>query len=90
LKKLSLFLTFEKVVVVGNSGGKRRKNLKKFKKKDIFKIWSGRQDLNLQPFAPHATALPGCATPRHNLKNIRKQAEFALSKDQVDPKTHPE
>src|ERR1700679_91973 len=26
--------------------------------------WSGRQDSNLRPPAPHASALPGCATPR--------------------------
>lgn len=26
--------------------------------------WSGRQDLNLRPPAPHAGALPNCATPR--------------------------
>ena len=26
--------------------------------------WSGRKDLNLRPLAPHASALPGCATPR--------------------------
>ena len=26
--------------------------------------WSGRQDLNLRPLAPHASALPNCATPR--------------------------
>src|ERR1043166_1419823 len=26
--------------------------------------WSGRQDLNLRPPAPHAGTLPGCATPR--------------------------
>jgi hypothetical protein len=25
---------------------------------------SGRQDLNLRPLAPQASALPGCATPR--------------------------
>ncbi len=25
---------------------------------------SGRQDLNLRPLAPHASALPDCATPR--------------------------
>ena len=25
---------------------------------------SGRQDLNLRPFAPKANALPDCATPR--------------------------
>src|SRR6202789_2597705 len=28
------------------------------------KYWSGRQDSNLRPLAPHASALPGCATPR--------------------------
>src|SRR6266496_3908878 len=27
--------------------------------------WSGRQDLNLRPLAPQASALPGCATPRN-------------------------
>jgi hypothetical protein len=27
-------------------------------------IWSGRKDLNLRPLAPHASTLPGCATPR--------------------------
>ena len=26
--------------------------------------WSGREDSNLRPPAPHAGALPGCATPR--------------------------
>ena len=26
--------------------------------------WSGRQDSNLQPPAPHTGALPNCATPR--------------------------
>jgi hypothetical protein len=26
--------------------------------------WSGREDSNLRPLAPHASALPGCATPR--------------------------
>ncbi len=35
-----------------------------FKKKTKDKTWSGRQDLNLRPLAPHASALPGCATPR--------------------------
>jgi hypothetical protein len=28
-------------------------------------IWSGREDSNLRPLAPHASALPSCATPRH-------------------------
>ena len=30
----------------------------------LFSIWSGREDLNLRPLAPHASTLPGCATPR--------------------------
>ncbi len=28
------------------------------------KDWSGREDSNLRPLAPHASALPGCATSR--------------------------
>jgi site-specific recombinase XerD len=28
--------------------------------------WSGREDLNLRHLTPHASALPGCATPRSN------------------------
>jgi hypothetical protein len=31
------------------------------------KDWSGRGDLNSRPPAPKAGALPGCATPRHEL-----------------------
>ena len=27
--------------------------------------WSGRRDSNSRPLAPHASALPGCATARH-------------------------
>ena len=27
-------------------------------------VWSGREDSNFRPPAPHAGALPGCATPR--------------------------
>ena len=30
-------------------------------------MWSGREDLNLRPPAPHAGTLPGCATPRRRL-----------------------
>ncbi len=33
-----------------------------FSKKKV--SWSGREDSNLRPLAPHASALPGCATPR--------------------------
>ena len=28
--------------------------------------WSGREDLNLRHLTPHASALPGCATPRYS------------------------
>src|SRR5258707_602059 len=31
------------------------------------KEWSGRRDLNRGPPAPKAGALPGCATPRHEV-----------------------
>ena len=30
----------------------------------LHESWSGRPDLNGRPLAPHASALPGCATPR--------------------------
>jgi hypothetical protein len=30
-------------------------------------FWSGRPDLNRGPPAPKAGALPGCATPRHEV-----------------------
>ena len=29
-------------------------------------VWSGREDSNLRPPAPHAGTLPGCATPRRD------------------------
>ena len=32
--------------------------------KTRLKIWSGRLDSNQRPLAPHASALPNCATPR--------------------------
>ena len=32
--------------------------------------WSGRSDSNTRPLAPHASALPGCATPRLGLKHV--------------------
>ena len=38
--------------------------------------WSGRQDLNLRHLAPHASALPGCATPRErNSSKYYQQSE---------------
>jgi hypothetical protein len=36
--------------------------------------WSGRQDSNLRPLAPHASALPGCATPRPRGRMIAQMA----------------
>jgi hypothetical protein len=33
------------------------------------KDWSGRRDLNSGPPAPKAGALPGCATPRHEVRS---------------------
>jgi hypothetical protein len=35
-------------------------------------FWSGRGDLNSRPPAPKAGALPGCATPRHEVRNDYK------------------
>src|SRR5688500_5215603 len=34
-------------------------------------FWSGRQDSNLRPLAPHASALPGCATSRGRAANLQ-------------------
>ena len=42
--------------------------------------WSGRQDSNLRPHAPHACTLPGCATPRLWGCNYRALAVVSLSK----------
>jgi len=42
-------------------------NQKSTSKKDHYTKWSflsGRRDLNSRPLAPHASTLPGCATPR--------------------------
>src|ERR1700675_4863604 len=33
-----------------------------------FEKWSGRRDSNSRPLAPHASALPGCATSRTQVK----------------------
>ena len=41
-----------------------------------FKVWSGREDLNLRPLAPHASALPGCATPRPALSGERHSSDY--------------
>ena len=38
-------------------------------------VWSGRRDSNSRPLAPHASALPGCATPRREelYQGIRRE-----------------
>src|SRR5262245_42883301 len=41
--------------------------------------WSGREDLNLRPPAPHAGALPGCATPRPEAAPEGRQHGATLS-----------
>src|ERR1700721_596097 len=53
--------------------------------------WSGRQDSNLRPLAPHARALPGCATPRprermiaqKGLENLTAAVSAAKNLDQL-------
>ena len=42
--------------------------------------WSGRQDSNLRPHAPHACTLPGCATPRRGRDYIPLTAQDASCK----------
>jgi hypothetical protein len=44
-------------VIVGNKYLYQLNRIKEY-------LWSGREDLNLRPLAPHASALPGCATSR--------------------------
>src|SRR5277367_329189 len=39
---------------------------------NLMRSWSGRGDLNSRPPAPKAGALPGCATPRHEVRNDYK------------------
>ena len=40
--------------------------------------WSGRQDLNLRPLAPHASALPGCATPRTRGQDYHESSSMQM------------
>ena len=50
---------------------KRSTKLSHFPKK--VQQWSGREDSNFRPLAPHASALANCATPRFfRGANIRK------------------
>ena len=46
------------------SGAARRDAAIRANDDQTIRCWSGREDLNLRPPAPHAGTLPGCATPR--------------------------
>ena len=50
-----------------------KKKNSRVKEKQVIKpaFWSGRQDSNLRPLAPHASALPGCATSRRGAANLQ-------------------
>src|SRR5438105_14649539 len=52
----------------GREGGFFSKSLARGSCRMPLRGWSGRKDSNLRPPAPHAGALPGCATPRPNPK----------------------
>ena len=50
--------------------------------------WSGRRDLNSGPPAPKAGALPGCATPRHEVRPYSKAVcDFAPSLSECESDT---
>src|SRR5690606_21590205 len=54
--------------------------IKKPKSADLgFCIWSGRSDSNTRPLAPHASALPGCATPRLCFAFLPKRDELYIN-----------
>jgi uncharacterized protein YcfJ len=42
-------------------------------------LWSGRRDSNSRPLAPHASALPGCATPRQANDYTRKRGNQSVT-----------
>src|SRR5262249_12683623 len=46
------------------------------------KDWSGRLDLNQRPPAPHAGALPSCATPRPRHRTRYKKAAANIAAEQ--------
>ena len=54
---------------------------------------SGRQDSNLRPLAPHASALPGCATSRKNtskgFSGAAKVGLFSIFPNQKQPLSSP-
>src|SRR5690554_5585106 len=45
----------------------------------FWSISSGWRDLNPRPLAPHASALPGCATPRDLLLLVQLSSPFLFS-----------
>jgi hypothetical protein len=47
--------------------------------------WSGRLDSNQRPLAPHASALPGCATPRLLLD----ERDWSISTRTLSLLSHP-
>ena len=55
-------------------------------------LWSGRRDSNSRPLAPHASALPGCATPRRS-RNYRQwrrasNGKHVANEQQFVPQLH--
>jgi hypothetical protein len=50
-------------------------------KLDALKEWSERRDLNSGPLAPHASALPDCATLRRLFLRARQGASGVLSRE---------
>ncbi len=60
----------------------RKRNTKRQQKSpslqmSFFVLWSGWRDSNSRPLAPHASALPGCATPRIREELYRSVPEKA-------------
>ena len=50
---------------LGNETNKTGKSFRLPRFVAVVLNWSGREDLNLRPLEPHSSALPDCATPRH-------------------------
>lgn len=57
--------------VTAEAGPSHRQQKRPSLQMTCFVVWSGWRDSNSRPLAPHASALPGCATPRtENVKYI--------------------
>ena len=52
----------------------------------VCEMESGRQDLNLRPLTPHASALPGCATPRER-ESIQRPNQTATDELALAPES---